>query len=207
MTLSTRFSKFLLTSHVAFSVGWLGAVTVFLVLAVAGLNTTDPQLSRSAYLAMDLSVYYVILPFCVASLLTGIAQALLTKWGLFKHYWIIVKLSLTIGATILLLLHLKPIGQLTRIANETSFAYDPHIGLRIQVIAQAGAALLGLLAATTISIYKPWGKVQFSSGPDQVQGNTLSAKRSGRRLLWIGLFLLLLFIIIKHLLSGGMSHH
>lgn len=122
MTMTARSSKFVLTTHIIFSVGWLGAVAVFLALAITGLTSPDTELTRSAYLAMEMSGWLVIVPFCMASLFTGLVQALGTKWGLFKHYWIAVKLLLTIAATIILLLHMKPIGYLAGIAAGTSFS-------------------------------------------------------------------------------------
>jgi hypothetical protein len=43
-------------------------------------------MARAAYLAMDLTSRFVIVPLARASLLTGLAQALGTPWGLFRHY-------------------------------------------------------------------------------------------------------------------------
>ena len=160
ITLTTRWTKFIFTSHITFSVGWLGSVAVFLALAITGLTSQDTQLARSAYLAMELSGWFIIVPFGLASLSTGLIQALGTKWGLFKHYWIVVKLFLTVAATLLLLLHMQPIAYLAGIASETSFSTDQETGLRIQLIADAGAAILLLLTTTTISVYKPWGLIR-----------------------------------------------
>ncbi len=130
MTMTFRLSKLVLTTHIMFSVGWLGAVAVFLAFAITGLTSQDTQLARAAYLAMELSGWFVIVPFCLASLFTGLIQALGTKWGLFKHYWIAVKLLLTIAATIILLLHMKPISYLAGIAASTSFSNTLLPGLR-----------------------------------------------------------------------------
>ncbi len=84
MTLRVR--RIALTADVSSSVGWLGAVAGFLVLAVTGLRGEDPQLNRAAYLAMELTTWFVILPFAAASLLTGIVSSLGTAWGLLRYY-------------------------------------------------------------------------------------------------------------------------
>ena len=60
---------------------------------------------RGAYLSMNLIGLYVIVPLSLAALLTGLVQSLGTDWGLFRYYWILAKFLLTIGATILLMLH------------------------------------------------------------------------------------------------------
>jgi hypothetical protein len=82
-----RLRKGALTAHVVCSVGWLGAVAVFLALAVAGLTSEDVGLVRGAYLTMDWAAWFVLVPLSFASLLTGVVQSLGTTWGLFRHYW------------------------------------------------------------------------------------------------------------------------
>jgi hypothetical protein len=209
--MAPRTIRIVLTSHITFSVGWLGAVAVFLALAITGLSSQNIQLARSAYVAMELSAWYVIVPSCLASLFTGLVQSLGTKWGLFKHYWIVVKLFLTIVATIFLLLHLQPISYLAGVAANTSLSNIQEPGLQIQLIAVSGAAILVLLAATTISIYKPWGKIKFAMGDINkeifVQGNKATSKKSFGFYILIGLAILVLFFIIMHLFGGGMGSH
>ena len=76
MTMTPRLRKFALTAHVTSSVGWLGAVAAFLALAVAGLTSQNAQMVRAAYLAMELTAWFVIVPLSLASPLTGILQSL-----------------------------------------------------------------------------------------------------------------------------------
>src|SRR5918995_5360281 len=106
------FNKFGLTAHITFSVGWLGAVVAYLALAVAGLTVHDVQMVRAAYLSMELIGWFVIVPFSLAALLTGLVQSLGTQWGLFRHYWILVKFLLTAGATIVLLWHMQAVSRM-----------------------------------------------------------------------------------------------
>jgi hypothetical protein len=149
--------KFALTAHVTFSVGWIGAVACFLALAVAGLTSEDGQLVRSAYLAMELAGWFVIAPLSVASLVTGLVQSLGTAWGLFRHYWVLMKLVINVLATILLLVHMQPTSRVAAVAAKGPL-YDTALrGLRTQLVGDASAALLALLVATTLSVYKPRG--------------------------------------------------
>ena len=203
--MALRISRLLLTSHITFSVGWLGAVVVFLVFAITGLTTMNNQLSRSALLAMELSAWFVIVPFCLTSLFTGIVQAVGSKWGLFKHYWVVVKLFLTVASTILLLLHMQPISYLASVSASPSFSNTQYPAQLIDIIAKAGAAILVLLAITTVSVYKPWGKIQFRLDNDQ-QTNTQDRKKSLGFYLLIGLMILIIALIIIHLFGGGMRH-
>jgi hypothetical protein len=188
--MTSRASRIVLTSHLTFSIGWLGALAVFIVLAITGLTSQDILLSRSSLIAMELSAWYVIVPFCLTSLFTGIIQAVGTKWGLFKYHWIVVKLFLTIAMTILLLLHMQPISYLASVAKGPSFSNSQNAEQLIDLIAKAGAAILVLLAIATISVYKPWGKIRFRQLDNNQQTNMQGQKKSVRFYLLIALICL-----------------
>lgn len=160
MTMTPHVRKFALTTHVISSVGWLGAVAVFLALAIAGLTSMDAQLVRAAYLGMELTTRFVIVPLCLASLLTGLISSLGTEWGLFRYYWILIKLLITIFSTIGLLVHLQPISYLAGVAVETTLTSSVH-QVQIQLVIIASAAMLALLVATTLSMYKPRGVTPY----------------------------------------------
>ncbi|MEV4646383.1 DUF2269 domain-containing protein [Saccharopolyspora sp. NPDC049357] len=141
--------KVALTAHVASSVGWFGAVAAFLALAVAGLASGDPEPARAAYLAMELTGWFVIVPLSLLSLITGVVQALGTQWGLFRHYWVLVKFVITALATAVLLVHMRPVSHLAERAESGA--------LQVQVLADAGAAAVVLLVAIGLSVFKPRG--------------------------------------------------
>lgn len=155
MTPSLR--KLNLTAHVVSSVGFLGAVASFLVLSVAGLTSRDVETVRGAYTAMNLIGLFAIVPLCLAALLTGIVQSLGTEWGLLRHYWVLVKFMLTIGATILLLLHqFTAVAGAAKVVSGTFVETLPRL-LGTQLVVDAGLAIVVLLICTILSMYKPWG--------------------------------------------------
>ncbi|MCF6111018.1 MAG: hypothetical protein E5Y65_25665 [Mesorhizobium sp.] len=161
MTMTPGLRKFALTAHVTSSVGSLGAVAGFLVLAVAGLTSKDSQLVRAAYLAMELTAWYLIVPLILASLLTGIVQSLGTPWGLFRHYWVVAKLLLNLVVAIVLLLQLELIGYLANVAVDTTFSSADLRGLRISPVIHAAGGLLVLLVPVALSLYKPRGLTPY----------------------------------------------
>jgi hypothetical protein len=165
LTMPPRLRKAALTAHVTTSVGWLGAVAAFLALALAGLTSTSTTTVRGAYIAADVITWSVIVPLCLASLATGLVQSVGTPWGLLRHYWVLVKLVLTVVATALLLLHTQPIGHLGAVAaTGDPFAADAD-GLRIQLVVDAAAALVVLIGATVLAVVKPRGMTRFGQGP------------------------------------------
>jgi hypothetical protein len=215
--------KFVLTAHVTFSVGWLGSVVAYLALAVAALTSQDAQTVRAAWIAMELTGWFVIVPLALASLLVGVVNALGTPWGLFRHYWVLVKFLLTVFATIILLLHMPTVSYFAGIAAETDSV--SLAGLRGELI-HGGGGLLVLLAATILSIYKPRGMTPYGrrkqherrkvsqtdllSDPDSSVGADRGSTTIAPR--WVYVFgihaigLVLLFVVL-HLTGVGLPRH
>lgn len=157
--------KFALTAHITASVGWLGAVIAYLVLAAGPVVDPDIRVARAAYPAMELLVRSVIVPLSLAALATGVAQSLITAWGLARHYWVLAKLLLNALATALLLLYAPSIERTAAIAAKAALSDAEVSMLRSPAhVIHAGGALVLLLAATALAVYKPRGRVAGLSG-------------------------------------------
>ena len=150
--------KLALTTHVTSSVGWLGAVFVVLVLSVVALIGSDRALTSAVYLVMDLVGWSVLVPLALTSLVSGVAQSLLTPWGLLRHWWVVVKLVSTALATAVLLLYTGTLGRLAETVRDSGVAgATPSAS---PLIHTAGA-LVVLLGAVVLSIYKPRGLTRY----------------------------------------------
>jgi len=161
MNMKPNLRKFVRTAHVIITVGWLGTVVAFLVLAVVGLTSQNTQLVRGVYPAMELIARYAIVPLSLIPLImTGPLLSLGTPWGLFRHYWILAKLVINILSTLILLVHLQPIGYMARVAMERTIS-NADRGVQIQLVVAAGAGLLALLVATGMAVYKPRGMTRY----------------------------------------------
>ncbi|MFP5368642.1 MAG: DUF2269 domain-containing protein, partial [Actinomycetes bacterium] len=99
-------------AHVASSVGWLGAVAAFLALAVVGYAAADEQTMRATYITMEIIGWTALVPLSVLTLFTGILQGLGTRWGIIRHYWVLMKLLITVVATAILLLYMQTLSVL-----------------------------------------------------------------------------------------------
>ena len=142
--------KLALTAHITFSVGWLGAVVVFLALAIVGLTSPDAQTVRGAYLVMEPTAWLVLVPLAFASLLTGIVQALGTTWGLFRHYWVLFKLLMALFITIVLLIYMETFSVMAGVAVDPSA--DLALVRNASPMLHAALALLVLLVATVLAV-------------------------------------------------------
>jgi len=153
--------KLVLTTHVTASVGWLGAVAVSLALAIAGVASTDWQIVRAAYMTLELIAWWVLIPLSVASLITGLVQSLGTSWGLFRHYWIVIKLAINVFATLVLLAYTQTLGHLADQAASPAAADDVERLRSPSPLLHSGLAVALLLLATVLSVYKPKGMTRY----------------------------------------------
>lgn len=210
MVITHNLRKLFLLLHTIFSVGWFGAVAVFFVLNTAALINPYNQLFRSLNFSMNLIAWYVILPFCLLSLATGIIQSLATPWGLLKHYWVAAKLILTLGATFLLVMHMPLINQTAEMTSERPSPNPGLHGLTINLFIKSGLALITLLATTTISIYKPWGKIhmrQYLNNDNKAMIKKDKSRLSPKFYLFIGVTIVVIIFITMHLIKGRMGNH
>ena len=147
--------KAALVAHVGSAVGWIGAVAVSLALAAAGLIADDGQIVRAVYLTLDVVGWYALVPFSVASLVTGLIQGLGTAWGVLRHYWVVVKLVMNLIATGVLLLYTQTLAALADRARAATSTVDD---LRSpSPVVHGAAAIALLLVALVLSVYKPRG--------------------------------------------------
>jgi hypothetical protein len=156
MIMSPRLRKTVLTAHIATSVGWLGSVLAYLALDVVTAAGQDVATVRGVYIAMDLIVRYAIIPLALSALLIGTINALGTPWGLFRHYWVLAKLVLTVLATLILLQEASVVGNLARLAVTEA---DPR-ELPSTLVHSAGGLLI-LLTTAVLSVFKPRGLTRY----------------------------------------------
>jgi uncharacterized membrane protein len=151
--------KLALTLHVTSSVGWLGAVAAFLALGIVGLTSRDAQTVRGAYLVMEPAAKLILLPLAYASLLTGVVQSLGTTWGLFRHYWVLFKLLINVVATIILTSYMTTFRVMADVAATPNA--DVSAVRNVSPVLHSILALVVLLVATVLAIYKPRGVTPY----------------------------------------------
>lgn len=190
MNMTPRLRKFALLTHITFSVGWFGAVVPYLALAIAGLVSRDPQMVRAACLSMELIGWFVLVPFSVAALASGLVQSLSTKWGLIRHWWIVAKLVLTVVATLVLFRHMEAVSSVAQMAALTTTFDEDFRAQQIQLLVHPTGGLLVLLAAMILSVFKPWGKTPYgrrmSAQPTRVSQHSEAASEEREQLFPIG---------------------
>ncbi len=160
MIMTPRLRKVALAAHITLAVGWIGAVAGYIALDVAAATSQDAQTLRAAYLAMELIAWYVIVPLALASLLTGLVMSLGTKWGLFRHYWVLISLLLTIIATVVLLVETQTISYFADIAADPTTSGDDLRALGSTLVHSVGGTVV-LLVILVLNVYKPRGMTRY----------------------------------------------
>ncbi|MFG1915305.1 PDR/VanB family oxidoreductase [Micromonospora sp. NPDC048898] len=160
--ISPRVRRALLATHIASAVGWFGVITVMATMAIAAAGAHDLGYLRSAYTMMLLVDETFLGPAHQLALLTGVALAAGTPWGLWRRRWVATKLVLMLG---IMLVGSAVLQDLALRAHELVEAGRPVAEIR----AEAGRPLALLtplgpavgLVATLLSVYKPGGPTRY----------------------------------------------
>lgn len=160
-TMSPRVRKFALTTHILISVGWVGAVAAYLALDVAVATSQDPQLVEAAWIGMGIIGWYVIIPLAFGSLVTGVVMALGTRWGLFRHYWVLISFLLTVFAVGVLLTQVEHFSYSPSFVGDHHTTAVPNRRVLGGTLFHSGGGLIVLLVITTLNVYKPAGLTPY----------------------------------------------
>ena len=156
MNTSPSLRRLILTAHITTSVGWFGAVIAYLALDIVATAGQDVASVRAAFFGMEAIIVYVIVPLALASVLIGIVNALSAPWGLFQHYWVVVKLALPLFAITILLLEVQNVRYMAEVAATGA---DPR-NLPGSLPHSIGG-LIVLLVTTMLSVFKPQGMTRY----------------------------------------------
>src|SRR5688500_1317068 len=148
--LSPPARKILLSAHIAATVSALGADLVLLGLGLAGSTGSDP---RTIYPAMSIIGSSVMAPLAVASLTTGLLLAFFTQWGVFRYWWVTIKLGITASLTVLVLFVLVP--RLATAARIVGFGADISEAERLQLVITPAVGCTLLIATVALAVFKP----------------------------------------------------
>jgi hypothetical protein len=123
-------------------------------LEVAGLHSGDPAVRAGIAIAMAILACWVLIPVVFASLCSGLMLALGTSWGLARHWWLVGKAGIAVVLTATGVAMMLP-----RLHQVLAGEGEP---VQAQTLAARSGALVLLLAATGLSVVKPWGKTRLA---------------------------------------------
>jgi len=119
---------------------------------------------------MDVAGWWAIVPLAIAALLTGLVMSLGTQWGLFRHYWVVFSLALTIVCTVVLVLHMPTVSAMAKLARNVDGADLRALG---GDLFHPAVGLVPLLAIAVLNVYKPAGLTPYGWRKQREQRNSL----------------------------------
>jgi hypothetical protein len=152
--------KWLLVLHVLCGVGWMGVDIALFLLLLNARTTSSATEAITGYTAVALIVSAAVPALCLGVLATGLLLGWGTTWGLIRHWWVFLKLLLSLAMTVLVFAALLPaIHSIADIARlPTAEAVRNHLGpVGVQLLFPPAVSFLLLGVALILSIFKPRG--------------------------------------------------
>ncbi len=179
MVLSGPLRKLALAAHLACSVGWIGAVVAYLTLDLTVATSEDADAVRAAWQAMALVIRWAVVPLALASLLTGLVMALGTKWGLFRHWWVLISFVLTVLAILVLLAEAGVVSRSAAVAASATSVGE--LRALPPTLPHSVGGLLVLLLIQVLNVYKPQGLTPYGWRKQKEERRRLSLERFDAR--------------------------
>jgi Predicted integral membrane protein (DUF2269) len=153
--LSPSLRRAVLSVHIVASVGLLGTCAALVALNVRAATTADATLAAATYELLTMFSLLFGIPLSFASLASGLALGLGSKWGVLRYRWVTAKLLLNVSVIVAGAVVLGP---------QTAAMVDGAGGSEVALVLGNIYDVLALGLATSLSVYKPGRARQRSGG-------------------------------------------
>lgn len=156
--LSFTTKRWLTALHLLFSAILLGNTVVFIVLSIVAASTDQRNVLEACVTVMHVLSTTSVRASTIGVVVTGVLLSVMTKWGLFQFYWILLKegMTLVVIGIAIFGLYFWTLQAVSGISHDQAVPFFTSNNLQLFV----GIILLALLLAAmfVISIFKPWGR-------------------------------------------------
>lgn len=162
--MGVKSTKAILILHFCSLALWLGGVLSCLPLLFQA-DTDNYDNVHTTYIHMREIAWNVIGWGGIGSFLTGLALAIFTKWGLFRHKWVMAKFFITIGLVLFgmffnehrILTNIELLESNGAEALLNQVFINNHTTLKNGMIGVSA----GFILLIGIAVYKPWMKKKY----------------------------------------------
>lgn len=137
--LGRRAHRAILTTHILVSVGWFGVAATVAFCALVGSSTDDVAFYEVVGATLWLSV-----PLGLAAAASGVVLSVTTRWGLVRHWWVVIKEAITLAVIVTDVLVVGP-----------AMAEAVDAGAPTEIPGPVFAHCVVLALATALSVIKP----------------------------------------------------
>jgi uncharacterized membrane protein len=167
--LGARTRKSVLLVHIASAGAWLGIDVVMAVLVFTALGTDDDRTKALSFRALELVAVWPLLTMGMLCLLTGILLGLGSRYGLFRYWWVAVKLALNLLLSGLVLVALAPeVADAAERARQFDAGLPAPLGVG-DLIFPPIVSPTALLVAMVLAVFKPWGRIRAANQSKEVR--------------------------------------
>ncbi|HET7656706.1 MAG TPA: hypothetical protein VFK37_00310, partial [Bacillales bacterium] len=139
--LSVTPKRWLTALHLLFSAILLGNTVVFIVLSIVAASTDQRNVLEACVTVMHVLSTTSIRASTIGVVVTGVLLSVMTKWGLFQFYWILLKegMTLVVIGIAIFGLYFWTLQAVTRISHDRAvpFFTSNNLQLFVGIILQA----------------------------------------------------------------------
>lgn len=152
--------KAFLLLHIVSAGAWIGIDVVLGVLVGVILLSEDAPTIAVSYQALELFAVWPLLIAGVSCLASGVALGMVTRYGLVRYWWVVVKLLLNVVLVLLVAFALRPTMLGAADTGRMIAEGAPVVVVTSELFAPPIVSTLALLFAFVLSVFKPWGRAR-----------------------------------------------
>lgn len=165
--LNLRKKNLLVTIHVLSVIAWFGGAICMLLLGLYMQKAEDGEQLYYTLANMHLIDATLIRYPALVAFISGILLSVWTQWGLFKHYWVVIKFALTLFIILIGIFFLNNwLSFLLEHAPLFGLGSFHHHQFQTTSLSLINVSLFNILAMalmTLITYFKPLGKIRKRS--------------------------------------------
>jgi len=165
--MSRRTRRVWLTLHIGVSAGWLGVALTMTALAITGVVTDSHSVRHGAYELLHIVDLAAAIPSMALSIITGLVVSLGTKWGLVKHWWVLVKFGISLTIPVIAGTLESSLADELAIRTADPAGQPGGVGIALTVCLASFTAALWI--ATILSVVKPWDRTRWGRAAEARQ--------------------------------------
>ncbi|WP_007025895.1 hypothetical protein [Saccharomonospora iraqiensis] len=155
-----RARKSALVVHIVTAGAWIGIDVVLAVLVFTALTTDDVDTAAVSYQALELFALWPLFLTGLACLVSGLVLGAGTRYGVVRYWWVVGKLVINVVFVALVPLALRPAVTEAAGYGRAMPTARPAPEALSDLIFPPIVSPLGLLAAVSLAVFKPWGRVR-----------------------------------------------
>ena len=174
MKLSPAQTKWLKCFHLLAVAGWIGgalSLTLLHFLRFQGVDEIGNDLRGIDRAGGLIDIGVVVILGALGCLLTGLLYSLFTKWGFFRHRWLLVKWIITVVCISSGIILLGPwetgMSEISRKLGAAALLDEKYLSYMYLNFWFGMVQIFLLVFAAFISVFKPWKTKKLQEGAGQ----------------------------------------